>query len=139
VVYTMLQMKLKGKMRMKIFIIVLFCAFILVSLCRFLSRWLNFGKRKLIPLKDTYQESHLDKKISYDDFKKIMQCIGDSYKIEPEKLRLNDSFRGNLGALDSFVLDHYADTLEDRLKNEFKIIIDKPVDTIADLMNIYFH
>lgn len=81
-------------------------------------RFLLVEKRPRRGLKELY--SDLGKTdLPYETFCDVIMALGRCYKVDPQKLRLSDSFAGNLAKLDSWILGGGEECFSDYLRTSF--------------------
>lgn len=101
------------------------------------ARWWVFRKRDAIPLQELYAASSLCGRIPYVCFEKVMLLVGKCYHVNPEKLRLDDTFSGPLSDYDSWMLGGGAEDLDELLRKQGLILNDTnplTITTISDLI-----
>lgn len=67
-------------------------------------RWRTFGRRSAKPLRETYDQEDLLHTIAFNEFSEAMEGVAKCYSVAVEKLRLDDSFKKELGEVDSWRL-----------------------------------
>ena len=100
------------------------------------SRWRLFRDREVITLRDMYDKSPLRDMLPYSCFEEVMHQIGKSYRVRPEKLRLDDTFSDRLEKADSWMLGDGAEDMGTYLQKRFPIFEEQDctTKTIFDLL-----
>lgn len=85
------------------FLIALATAVFLIG-CKKWNQWKIFRRRPSISLVDLYRNESAVVFVPFEKFQELMVAIGNAYGVQPEKLRLEDRFDGELALLDSWLL-----------------------------------
>ena len=118
---------------MNAFVILIPAGIVVVLAAKYFQRWRMFGRRPAKALITTYEEENLQKVVEFAQFREVMELISRSYSVPIEKLRLTDTFTTDLGAGDSFSLDHGNECAARHLTEKFPGISLEKIRTIRDV------
>jgi len=99
-----------------------------------LLRWKTFGRRIAQPLRVTYDREDLLHTIAFDEFSEVMQSVAYCYSVVAEKLQLNDSFKRELAAVDSWMLGKGSEQLAKFLTVKYPELKFDGIVTIRDML-----
>ncbi len=116
------------------FLILIPAAIVVVIAAKCFQRWRTFGTRTAKALRDTYDDEKLRGVMEFEEFREVMELIAQCYSVPVEKLRMADSFKTELGQVDSFSLDHGVESTTRRLTEKFPSINLEKARTIRDVL-----
>jgi hypothetical protein len=115
-------------------VVTLICGAVGISLVIW-TRWKAIGHRTKIPLRRLYNDGHLEGIIDFDNFAQVMNLVGRAYGFDPERIRITDSFSGDLAAADATLPDDAPKTLWASLKENYPSLSEsRRFETISELM-----
>ena len=97
-------------------------------------KWNTFGKRASKPLAIIYNEEGLSGVLELKEFENLMNAVGKCYSVAPEKLRLSDSFKKELAAMDSWCLGDGSECMGKFVTDKYPNIRLEDITTIRDLL-----
>jgi len=112
--------------------------FVFAVLVVILARWVIkrhiLRGRKPINLKVMYQQNMVDMDVRYEIFERVLNIIGQSYKLDPELLRPSDELK-LFYDLDSWDLGEGTETINELVIKEFGLTyFDVKPKTILELI-----
>lgn len=116
------------------FLVLIPAGFVVVLAAKCFQRWRTFGTRTAKALRDTYDAEKLRGVIEFEEFREVMELIAQCYRVPVEKLRIEDSFKTELGQVDSFSLDYGVESTTRRLTEKFSGINLEKVRTVRDIL-----
>jgi len=106
-----------------------------VTAARWLSKRNILSGRKPISLVEMYQQDATSIGVSYEVFEKVLDVIGQAYRVDPRMLRLSDKLKA-LYDLDSWDLGEGTEELNERVAKDFGIVhFETEPKTIAELIS----
>jgi hypothetical protein len=87
-------------------------------------------------LEDLYESFVFKIPVDLDTFVQVIRLVGNCYRVEPGKLRADDSFDGLLAQLDSWDLGGGAEDLQERLERDLSVRVpqNSHLSTLQDLI-----
>ena len=99
------------------------------------TRWRAIGFREALPMESLYRQSNLSAALGFEDFSDTMGLIAGAYGLNAGKLRVTDSFRGNLATVNSTLVDDSAEILWRSVRERYPSLSQElRFDTILDLL-----
>ena len=122
-------------------IIIILCAIamggvVIGLLFRFVARWRLFHGRPLMSVEDIHKTLPQEPSVPVCLFRDVLTLVAKCYHLQPELLRMDDDFEGNLAKLDSWSLGGGAESLAERITHDFHVTLPDQSDirTVGELI-----